>query len=515
MRKTLNVASQIIAIVDALYQIVDALQSDFNNLYKAMQVILIDLLQELQTIIISLASTGIYMLPVLPDFKSGVKGVVKPGGFDAVLAKVQQKLVDPLDPNRPTFSDKDAVGGVLAVLTAGTNVGDLINNLDALGNFIKNFSVDQPGLGAFTAVPGLYVKGAIPVPPVMHPGVRLTWKPAHGLYQADTYLITRCRVSGGVPDKYISGKDANGGDVWSDTLGRDGKPVKIFYDPDFNGGKPVTLHASLISSMKYDDFEVVEGTTYFYKVRPVINGQVSEGLSKEAHATVVTCIPDSAVSQFLETPNGLKVGPNNGEKPDWQNISLKGLIGPALDEAFKSLVRLVGTLNSITNTASDAFNDLLNLMKHWIKQLQALLAKINAVLQALAALKFTGGAAIVKVDPDFSKGGGITRLSRMITSATMSNDMKTDMEQNSGLCAITAALFIVVGVPSADTFSLTVPPADKAKFESAKAMGATKADASKAWDMISTLFGGSGGGTSASASKAASTTTGASHGTVA
>ena len=496
MRKTMNVASQIIDIIDVLYQVIDALQSDFNNLYKLLKVILVELLKQLQDIIVSLASTGIYMLPVLPDFKRGVKGTVKPGGFDAVLSKVTQKLVDPMDPNRPMFSDSDAVGGILAVLTAGTNVGDLVDNFNALGAFIKGFSIEEPALGELTAVAGLYRKpssSTFTIGMTQPPGVRLTWKPPVGLYKATKYHVRRCKVSGGIPRTIL----VNG--EWTIEKDANGNQVTDFVDAGFNGGKPFEMKSSRVSGMTYTDFEVTQGVTYFYRVVPVIGDVEQDGVRREATATVTVCIPDNEFTALLETPDGLRVGPNHGEKPDWQNQSLKELIGPALNEMLKSLIRVMGTLASLGDTATDAFADLLALMKRWVAKLKVLLEKIAAVLAALDKLKFAGGAAILKIEPNFNKGGGITRLSKMINSASMSASMRQDMKDNSGLCSITAAIFIVVGVPSPATFSaLGVPNGTSAKLVSAGSMGATSDAAKKAWAMVSALFG-DGGSTSASA----------------
>ena len=472
MHRAVGMADTLMKIVDLVMQIVNALQTDFTNIYKVLQILAKLLLTQLQEALIATASSGIYFLPVTPDMSS-LNSVFSPGGgFNGVMDKVNRKLFDTKDPNRPIFPGaNDYVGGLLVVLTTGSNVGDLVNNLDKLGriagDLIGGTSSSNPP-EAVKATPCLRQK--LGVGPKL-PAVELEWNNPKDTYNVDSYLVHRSRTKLGTPVL-----DSNGAPLVTLKLsdGTGGDPVTVYNDPSFNGGNPKLVKVSYLrKGLKFVDYDVNEGTTYYYRVSPMFpsseEGYLVEGrtLSRTAETTVVTCIPDTLLTSLItETPDGFMVGTNRGDAPDWHSTTMRSFLGADIDRLFKEMVGFTEGLLGFAETSSDHFELQLDNIKGFIASAKAFLATLDSLIAALESLKFSGGAMVLPLEP---KKTGLQGLSKRISSATMSGPLKKYIADNSDTCSTAFAMLIVVGCPSGDSFTsaMDLSPADKDRMNAA------------------------------------------------
>ena len=503
VNKTLNLVSSIISVIELVYDVINFLQTDFDNLYKVLNILLEQLLKQLQDALVTLASTGVYLLPITPDLSSMDTVFAPGGGAQGALDKMDRKLFDTKDPNRPIFNGAhDYVGGFVVVMTTGSNVGDLIDNLNKLGHLLEGLisrgAVDAPK--GVKATPGLYAKDIKWNPDDLteaadnalalvrrYPGVKLEWEHPKDLYNAQKYAILRCRSQKGTPLLDSKGKPLTG---------PDGKPAYNFNDTAFNGPSvigpdglvsdyaPVLVDVPRGGKLSYTDFAVNDGMTYYYRVAPAFKSAdgvrvVATALSQEAVAKVSTCVPDNDASKFVtETAAGFFDGVNEGDPPDWRNETLRSVLGPDLDLLFKKMAGFVEQFIGMTQTSSDHFEAQLENIKKFLARAKEFMAVVESVVQALEALKFSGGAMVLPLLP---KPTGLQGFAGRIKKAKMSEKLKKYLAENSDLCSVTFALLVVVGYPSLDSVSDTfeLSDADVKRLKDAGKFEATKASFDK------------------------------------
>lgn len=506
----------IVNILETLLQIINTFQSDYNNLYKALQFLVKTLLQQVQDLIVSLSSTGIYILPLVPDMSPLNPDYRPGGGFPAFSKKINHALFNTQDPNRPVFNSKeDYVGGVVLALTAGSNYGSMIKDLRVLSKFVGGLS-DQDKVSPpkrLQAIPGLYrLRDAADTYKKAHPeddvgffreavaapkaaGVKLIWDAPEGVRGIRWYKIYRSDSYKGSPviDRFTNEQvrtpvapDGSGGDL-----------VFEYRDLRFNGGVPLIFDSDPESggALEYLDFEVEQEATYFYKVVPVFedpdkffNGQSPnefiEGslASNIASAKVSVCLPPGVFSEFLETPDGIIPGIPSGSPPYWYNATLRQVLGPDLDQAFKGLTRMLNSLWGLVQTSNDHFNSFLDGVKDFLQETKQLIDLLQKVIAALEALKLSGSAIALSIPME---KGGVQGFYDRLNSANVPDSLKKELlgidpdrssadtasTYSAPICDIYGGFVLLMGIPSTGSFSssLDIPQ------EQLDALGSTEA----------------------------------------
>lgn len=461
IRKSLNVYQGIIdtlqvtvEVLTIINQLINIFQSDIDNLFKVLNAAIQLLIDAIEKLLVSIASTGIYALPLMPDVSPFDPEYKPGGGFDAVMAKVNHALTNQNDPNRPTFVEGDFVGALIFVLTAGTNVGDLIHDLGVLSKLLgfEDFTGYATGPVGLAAQPGLYSskKGVLDslasaVTGQKKLGIELSWG-STGIPGTSSFNVYRSKVPGGIPQFDDKGKKLVGlPNLFNDALFNGGKPVKIEVDED----EPE-------ATFSYIDFEVSEGETYYYKVVPGFSSAAGEYVGEADTITgyvsskAEACIPDDLLATSYETPDGLRVGIATGEKPYWSSLTFRGLLGESFDTLLFNLNMLADRIKGVTESSSDHFEKQIKALKKWIKKLSDILEALKAVLEALQNLRLSTSAMMLKIP---SESGGIEGLKQRVNAAVPGNEnLKKYLEENNSLCNVYGGFMIVVGCPTATSF---------------------------------------------------------------
>jgi hypothetical protein len=482
---TLEVTVEVLKTISLL---INVFQSDITNLFAVLNTVIQVLIDQLEKMLISIASTGIYALPMWPDI-SPLDPAFKPGGgFPAVMAKVNHSLTNMQDPNRPIFYEGDYVGAIMVMLNAGTNVGDLIHDMELLAKF---FGTDAPTVKfpppvGLTAKPGLYAEDEKDSPNFGDSfinvvsstftgkkvlGIMLSWK-TDDLPGLSGFNVYRSKVPKGIPVIDANGKFVQG----QASAVKAATVLGEYADLLFNNGKPVFVDNDPGSPMHFLDLEVISGETYYYKVVPTF--QMSDGTNYPAEAAnsyisakAVACIPDDLLQTTYETPSGLLNGLATGDPPYWSNMTLRGLLGPSFDVLLEALTGLADRLKGVTISSKNHFEKLLKLLDKWVKKLKELLVLIKNVLASLEALKFSANAMMLMIP---SAKGGIPGLKEQINNAGFEGDLKEFLAETDTLCNIYGAVLIVVGAPTANTFTnfVGVAKAEGTKLKNAGKMQA-------------------------------------------
>jgi chemotaxis protein histidine kinase CheA len=431
VRKTVNGLSDLVTVMEVsvtilktIGTIINAFQSDINNLMVVLNFAIKAMIKVLEELAVSLASTGIYGLLVTPSI-SPFSPDSPSGGFKEFKAKVNNALTNKSDPNRPVFFEGDIMGGVVVALVGATNIGDLLKDLQVLAKFFQDESVKLAPVRSLVATPGLFYKseekGVVGTTlgylqamttGAKYPGIKISWSEAEGI-PIDGYRIRRSKsAKGDFPEKDVT--------VPKDSLINPGMPLREYKDVLFNNDTPLDL-TGFGDNTSYVDFEVQDGETYYYKVSPLLknkDGDFVEDPTIGGYTSAVasSCLPDSVADSTYETPKGLLAGVATGDPPYWSNMTLRGLLGESLDSILKSLTDLAKRFEAVTESNTKHFDKLIKTLTRWIKKLTEFLDKLKAVLAALKALQLSGAAMILSIP---SEKGGIAGFKKRFNAAKL------------------------------------------------------------------------------------------------
>lgn len=497
-----------VAILEPILSVINTLQSDANSWYRPLKITAELLLEELRKTLASFASTGVYMLPIIPAeialgevFASKtVSGVPLSSALlsatEAVASATSKthKRVSGLvsdvtrasnrksDPNRPVFDSKgDYVGGAVFFLDSQvTSLADITKDIQALlrlfGKVIdvsrfrikpaKNLSATAAmmqrssasilkGEGEWSSLLRATVEGGN-----HYPAIQLSWDiedmvALPGITGWHVYRLTTPYP----PVKYKK----EGGKVVPETSG--GVQVLDYTDVTFNGGKPA--YVSYLDS-RFTDFDVQPGVTYYYWVTAVFRTGIKEEFrdvepfSNMATATAINCIPRSAEIPLVQTPAGFKNGPLPDDPPYWHNLSLRDVMGEEIDTLFQSLYRTLRRLFASAETSSDHHEGLIRLLEEKLAQLREILDLAKGILDSLGTLKFSPSSWFLGLEP---RAGGMDNFLKRLKNAKVP---KQEALGSGGACSIYAAVVILVGWPGEGTASnLNVVSGDNAVRQSA------------------------------------------------
>ena len=484
-----------VAILEPILTVINTLQSDANSWYRPLKVTAELLLDELRKTLASFASTGVYVLPVLPAelalgdiyaskkvsgvplssaLVSATEAVTGATGGSTkkvagIVSDVSRAATRKSDPNRPVFDNKgDYVGGVIFFLDSQeSSLADITKDIQALlrlfGKVLdvskfrvkpaKNLSataamvqkratsmISLEGDSDWSSLLRATVEGGN-----HYPAIQLSWDlddmvALPGITGWHVYRLTTPYP----PVKYVKEK----GETVPVTS--NGVQVLDYTDVTFNGGKPV--YVSYLNRL-YTDFEVQPGVTYYYWVTAAFRTSIKdefkdvEPFSNMATATAVNCIPRSAEIPIVQTPAGFMDGPLPDDPPYWHNLSLRDLMGEEIDTLFQSLYRTLKRLFASAETSSDHHEGIIRLLEEKLAQLRAILDMAKGILDSLETLKFSTSSWTLGLEP---REGGMDNFLKRMKNAKVP---KQEALESSGVCSIYAAVVLLVGWPGGGTAS--------------------------------------------------------------
>jgi len=423
--------------------------------------------KELKNFLDSFTSTGIYMSVIAPNFDKKFPKYTIPvfGGFREFITRVNATCSNSSDPDAPRFDNpKDKVGGVVIGMLGGTNdpkfLSDLIENFRILSEFFgfqnpmptppKNFRV----VAGFFSNPDRAGDKAV--------GVRLTWDRPDT--PVSSYIVYRATSPKGVL------KDAK----------QDGSDVVVRVV-----GEPITelKDANAKLFYRYTDFDVDPGTRYYYKVYSVVGDKffetnpILEDIKSPIATPLVTVVPREVIplSELAKYTtlgiNGELLSPFDFEG-EWQSITVRRLVGKALDGIFNQIDALADKLVGLVDTGSSATTAYLDFYAKRVTALLDTVTRFRAIVERLMAFNLRGSFMVLNLDV---QEGGMANFVRRFNQASSIDNTQNGVKQpgnsplattqNNGISKYTEqgimfGIIILYGFPEITTERLleVVPP---------------------------------------------------------
>jgi len=383
IEKFLIKVDKLAKIITQILKIVQLFSSGEKSIAMFIKILIAAIAKELKALLDSLASTGVYVSVICPNFHKKFPKYTIPvwGGYREFIQRVNATCSS-TDPHAPNFnSPADSVGGVILAMVGGVSDPDFLVNL--MHNFkvlSKFFGFQNPLPSApknFKVLPGFYRNHKTAKDEM---GVQLSWETPEAP-PVTGYRIYRDIVSTGHMSTVSSTP-----------------PVTIRVLED----KLSDVHAIPGKRRyKYIDFSVQDGTRYYYKVYSMIGSDFFddhpewEGINSPAATTTImaharNCIPVSELAKYTTLGlNGELIDAINFEG-DWKSITVRGLLGSSLDGAFKGIDILADKLTGMVNTGSSAMSDYLDFYAEKISKILEIVTDIRAVIVELMSYNLRG-----------------------------------------------------------------------------------------------------------------------------
>lgn len=113
---------------------------DFTNPIQALLDVLI---QQIVDLIEGLRQTGLFVLPLLPNFSGDIELTQISGGFNGFKQRIAASLTDTEDGNRPQFGPADLMGGVVLAFDT-QNLGEMIETITRIYGFFDRAIAAKP-----------------------------------------------------------------------------------------------------------------------------------------------------------------------------------------------------------------------------------------------------------------------------------------------------------------------------------------------------------------------------------
>lgn len=383
---------RIISQITQLLKIIRLLSGNVISVSMFFKFTLKMLAKELKGMIDSLASTGLYMSLIVPDFDKKFPKYTIPifGGYQEFITRVNATCLASTDSDAPKFDDADKVGGVIIAMLGGVNDPDFLRNL--VENFKKlselfGFQIPYPSPAMkFKATAGFYGSSDKKL------GVKFTWEsPATPV---KNFLIYRTENNKGIPLKILSS----------------GFPVDVNV---FSVDEPLTIVEYKFGKVLYSyiDFSIKPETTYYYKIYSVY-GSGTEYIDENpvfmaTNSPIATptltvtipqeCIPVSELKKYMSmSMRGELLSPFDLEG-DWQSISVRTMLGSKIDSMFNAIDALTEKLTGMVSTGSDAVNDYIKFYGERVSDLLEVIEKIKTIMIWLSQFTMRGTFMILSM----------------------------------------------------------------------------------------------------------------------
>jgi len=424
----LEILDSIVKKIVIIMKILRLLSSDLKSFSVLLKFLLKLIVKQLKEFIESLASTGLYVSFISPDFDKKTPKFTIPvfGGYQEFIKRVNVTCLNSTDPDAPQFDDpSDTVGGVILAMLAGTNdpslLADMLHNFCIIGQF---FGFDCPNPSPpknVKARAGLY-RNSNTTSKGKELGIKLSWEPPET--PVTGYAIYRDTSPMGILNK---------------NKGPDGK------DHEYRTYETFLQEVEAIpgrSRYTYTDFDITEGdprkpNRYYYKIyslvgldflenNPTIQRVQSPIASPTVSAVARNCIPISELDKYtLVTVNGELALPINLEG-DWKTLTVRNMLGKPLDNLFRRMDALADKLGGLVTTGSDAASRFIKLLEKRVGFILKIVKSIKEVIERLLAFSLRGTFMCLTLAPE---EGGMMGFVERFNEAANTPTTQTDLSQ--------------------------------------------------------------------------------------
>lgn len=461
----LEVMDSITKVVVALLKLIRMFSSDFKSIGRLLKVLLKIIVKQVQEIIDSFASAGIYVSLIFPDFDTRSEDFVLPvnGGYREFVQRVNATCLSSKDEDAPKFRKGDTVGGFILAMIGGANdprfLQDLIENFQILSKLF-GFQNPMPSPAKnVRAVPGFYKDPEDRDKLKM--GVKVMWD--HPGTPLSGFVLRRSMFRDGVK-------------VTVDTpAGSEEKTeiCRVYKDESFDA-EGIKKFPAVVGRPRYSyvDFggkePLEENRMYFYKVFTTVGydfwdkNQYYQRIESPTASKVVYAIPRRKIplselaKETLYDDDGNRVDAEEMEA-DWQSRSIRTLLGPMVDKLFSLMDRLTDKLLGLVDTSSDAMTEYLNFMQKKIKFYLDIINRVADIIERLSRLRLSGTFLLLEVYPD---DGGMQGFVDKFNSAILTEkvgELQIGSKEKKGptIASLTeegimAGVMFVYGYPSYD-----------------------------------------------------------------
>lgn len=386
-------------IIIQVLKILRTFNSDLKSISNLIKFLIKKVADELKQFIESLASTGLYMSVIAPNFDKKFPKYTIPiyGGYQEFIKRVNATCLASSDPDAPRFYDKgDKVGGVIIAMLGGsedpTFLADMIQNFKILGDLF-GFTPPVPSPPKnFKVYPGFFNN---PEEGIKNSGIKITWEPAET--PASYYRIYRTAHPQGTLKK----------------LEQNGKIIQYRVYPMYNAERRYVEEIKrnpLRLRYTYVDFDVEEGIDYYYQIfsvygegdqffsdNPLLEAMNSPIATPMLRASARNCIPVSELEKYTVLGiNGELMLPVDLEG-DWQSITVRRLLGSTLDDLFVKIDALADKLTGLVDTSSNAISSYIKFFEKRIKILLNVVDKITEVTERLMNFNLRGTFMVMRL----------------------------------------------------------------------------------------------------------------------
>jgi hypothetical protein len=399
--KNLDKVSQIITQV---LKIIRLFSGNVKSIAMFLNFLIKKVAEELKSFLESFTSAGLYMSIISPNFDKKFPRFTIPvyGGFREFITRVNATCTSSSDPDAPKFnSPKDKVGGVIIGMLGGTNdptfLSDLIDNFRVLSQFFGFQNPLPTPPKNFRAKAGFYRNRESGSKKM---GVRLTWNTPDT--PVTKYLVYRSTSLSGKLKKVTQ----DGVETTIKVVGEQITEIKNIF------GKV---------SYRYDDFTVEDGKQYYYKIYSVMGDEffetnpILEDVKSPIAAPLLTAsprneIPLSELKKYTTLAiNGELLSPFDFEG-EWQSITVRKMVGSALDSLFTKIDALADKLTGLVDTGSNATTDYLKFYAKRVQTLLDVVTQFTEIIQRLMAFNLRGSFMLLRLP--IEEGGMDNFLSR-------------------------------------------------------------------------------------------------------
>jgi len=465
IERFLEAADKLTKVVVGLLKLIRMFSSDFKSISRLLKVLLKIIVKQVQEIIDSFASTGIYVSLIFPDFDIRSEDFVLPvnGGYREFVQRVNATCLNSKDEDAPKFGKEDTVGGLVLAMIGGANdprfLQDLIENFQVLSSLFRLRNPTPSPAKNVRAVPGFYKKKEEDGSTHLAMGVKVMWD--HPGTPLSGFVLRRSRYRDGVKVRVSAPKGAK----------EETEVVRVYRDEKFDA-EGIKRFPAVVGRPRYSyvDFtDLKENEMYFYKVFTEVGYDFwdknafyqrieSPTASKAVYAIPRNKIPLSELAkETLYDDDGNRVDSEEMES-DWQSLSIRTLLGPEVDRLFSLMDRLTDKLLGMVDTSSDAMTEYLNFIQKKIKFYLDIINKVADIIERLSRLRLSGTFLLLSVHPE---DGGMQGFVDKFNSAVLteevgglqigSKDKKTPSIASLTEEGIMAGVMFVYGYPSIDS----------------------------------------------------------------
>lgn len=437
---------EVIKKLRVVLKILRLFSSDLLNVTRALKFAIKQIVKTLQDFVDTFISTGIYTCVIRPDNseRDGTYLIPTWGGFDEFKRKVAAACLDRKNPASPArLTEGNNVGGFIIGGIAGINdptiVDSMATNMSLLSDLF-GFTGSMPAPPKNVISRSGYFNKILDGTAQKQLGIRITWNrpDSKGVIG---YRVFRCRLKEGLP---FTEEQRNEAILLhpiarNESFVRDIENARIYRDDDFE--PEFVLGGISRDSYQFTDYEVEEGTTYFYSVMSVIkadglvdrdpwNRRVGSPLMSASVGTeAFFCIPVSEIDDLILSLEGDFISPKEDYRFKWRSVTLRTYFGPIFDFLLDKVEQFSEGMAGLVQTSSDAMQDYIDFISKRISNYIKIIQIVTNIVTTLVSFRLRGSLLLLNLDPE---EGGIRGFVDRVLSSQVESQQISSIEANAG-----------------------------------------------------------------------------------